>query len=230
MPTPYGAIQCLLMPDDTFAITVSQASSQVLPSCAVNSTTKTPLSTRLKRLHSKGFTPSKEYLEGSPDKQGCVSLDWFSDAVTEAAFKGNPHCQNLVREANRTSWRMRAQIAHGIEVDAVKEVQWQDARIESKRARLAFTQAVQGYIAAHGITDPYFYARRTNEIYQVVMGQPCKELKAARGLGKKDSLRDTLTKDELRSLEFAEELYGRTLAVTGNLNEALTRVFELNRS
>jgi hypothetical protein len=75
-------------------------------------------------------------------------------------------------------------------------------RAHSKRVRRGLTDTLQ----QHGVASRQDFGRITNTGYLCVLGYVARKLKAQRDLGRRGSLRDTLTDSELSAVMFAETL------------------------
>lgn len=80
--------------------------------------------------------------------------------------------------------------------------EWMAKRSMSRATRLGYTDTLQN----HGVTKPGEYAECTNATYRGLFGKRAKELRAERGLKKKEALRDAMDLKELATVSFAEVL------------------------
>jgi hypothetical protein len=78
--------------------------------------------------------------------------------------------------------------------------EWMAKRSMNRSARIGYT----GTLKKHGVEEPQHYAQCTNETYRALFGKGAKELKSAKGLPAKSSLRDAMDIKELVTVSFAE--------------------------
>lgn len=83
-----------------------------------------------------------------------------------------------------------------------KEPEWERNREIGKAARKGYTDEVN----ARGVTESVEYARLTNETYKRLYGKTAAQLKAARGMSKRASLRDGMSTFELAMTAASEAL------------------------
>jgi hypothetical protein len=83
-----------------------------------------------------------------------------------------------------------------------KSDKWIQTRLENKQVRHQFTSTLQ----QHGVSQHFHYAHCTNAINKQVLGGTAKQLKEKKGLAKRASLRDHLSRVEVAALGLAEAL------------------------
>ncbi|MGB3533202.1 MAG: KilA-N domain-containing protein [Microcoleaceae cyanobacterium] len=83
-----------------------------------------------------------------------------------------------------------------------KSDRWIQIRLENKQVRHQFTTTLQ----QHGVSKPFEYANCTNAINKQVLGGTAKQIKEKKGLAKRASLRDHLSRVEVAALGLAEAL------------------------
>lgn len=93
--------------------------------------------------------------------------------------------------------------------DNEEDLQQAEARVRTKRIRIWFA----GVLKSHGVKDKG-YAICTNNIYMRLFGGKASDLKAIRGLAKKDNLRDHFSISELNMTGFTEDLSGKKIKLT----------------
>lgn len=93
------------------------------------------------------------------------------------------------------------------------------ARKESIVARNKFTEALRDTPAGDG-SDPYFYAQRTNMIYEVIFGVNAGQMRL--GL-QTSSIRDTFTEQALSAVSYAEGACVKWIHANNNITETELR-------
>ena len=83
-----------------------------------------------------------------------------------------------------------------------KSDKWIQTRLENKQVRHQLTSTLQ----KHGVSQPFQYANCTNAINKQVLGGTAQQLKEKKGLAKRASLRDNLSRVEVAALGLAEAL------------------------
>jgi hypothetical protein len=212
----------VMFPDGSYGITVSQAATLF----GLNASSR-QASKELQRIHHKEFNASKEYLQGESHAQGTVSLEWFEAAIIEAAIKGNVAAQGFARAAVGNTLQMYLDDAFGIERATKERITWLEVRMAGIVARTSATDALRDALLATGQTPQAFhYIRLTEDLNQAALGFTAAQYKRVHGLETRVNMRERLTKDQLRALEFAEELFVKLLPKSVDWQEALSKTIE----
>lgn len=69
-------------------------------------------------------------------------------------------------------------------------------------------------LARHGVRN-HGYPQCTDATYRGALGRGAKALRAERGLQRKDTIRDYVTTEELKTIEYAEDLARRDIDANG---------------
>lgn len=128
-----------------------------------------------------------------PGKRGAEFRGWAAQIVRERREEeSNP-------ELAYSRGRARAIAAWKRQGKTDQEIQ---SRIEGIEVRHSFTDVLK----AHGVAQPWQYAKITNAIYEELYGQTAAELKQSMGLTKGESLRDKFPRSHGIANSLAEAL------------------------
>jgi hypothetical protein len=186
--------------------------------------TKTKASVSLQRLHSKDFNGTKEYLQGESHSQGVVSLEWFEAAIVEAALRGSPTAQAFVRASVGNTLTMYLDDAFGVERATKERITWREVRMAGIMVRNSATDAIRDHFLALGKqAQAHHYIQATEALNRSALGFTAVEYKKAHGLETKTNMRELLSQKQLKSLDFAEELFARLLRRAGDFKVALNQ-------
>lgn len=214
--------QGVMFPDGSYGITIQQAATVL----GIEAHDKHAAS-NLKRIHSKGYEAHREYVETESRPQGTVSLDWFSEALAEAAFKGNQTAQAFVRACTTTTLEMYLDVAFNVEREAKERVTWNEVRAAGILTRNKATDALRDYMLLIGeVPEAKHYIHLTESLNKAVLGFTAAQYKKAHGLETKTNMRELLNQQQLKALDFAEELFVRLLHRTNDFKVALAQVKE----
>jgi len=203
----------------TTGLTSAQSKISVRPDHAQRS---------LERLLGKDSVFASEYIENNPRTQRTLTIPQFWGVLRKLDRLGNPVASAFIDACGETTLEMYLDVAFGIEKDARERVLWNEMRAAGILARNNATDALRDHLLSIGVTpQAHHYIRLTELLNKAALGFTAQEYKLTYNLPTKTNMRDFLSKEHIKALEFAEELFVRRLNKTNEWTVALQQTVEL---
>jgi hypothetical protein len=191
------AIEGLLLPDGTFAVSISQVIARF-------SIPQKNASRDLKALLGAESGFPKVAWETTNAKINVLTLEQYGELRKQLAIRGNQAALAEVLALSGLSDQQLFSDAFGIKFEQADRLQWVKARAEGKVDRRTLTDAIQDYCLRNECKPTYcqwVYSNVTDIINRGLFGGTAKQLITKR---QADSLRDAFDATELRTLSHAE--------------------------
>ena len=221
----------VMFPDGSYGITIQQAHRVVTEGIDPDETQITVYPTHaqrdLKTLLSMDSPFTKEYVSNNSRSQNVLTLEQFWQVLRKLDRKGNPIATAFIDACGENTLQMYLDDAFGIERATKERITWLEVRMAGIVARTSATDALRDALLATGQTPQAFhYIRLTEDLNQAALGFTAAQYKRVHGLETRVNMRERLTKDQLRALEFAEELFVKLLPKSADWQEALSKTIE----
>jgi hypothetical protein len=222
----FGSItlEGLMLPDGSFAISVSQCSE-------LFQFDKNQASRDLKRILGADFQFDKIASELHPKAVNYITLLQFEKLIILLSAKGNKIALELNLALVGLSLKQVFCDAFGIKFDAEDRQNYLKARMAGIKTRRTLTDEVKDWLKENEITiqhkQTYYYSTVSDMCNEAVLGMVAKEIRIQRNIPEQSKVRDHLTDAELKSIDRIEGTTMR-LMIKKKLNpiEAMQQAIE----
>lgn len=223
--------QGVMFPDGSYGITIQQAHQTLTEGLSQDkshiSIHQNNAQRDLKALLGKENPFIKEHVENHARSQNILSLSQFWQLIRKLDRKGNPRAEAFVDACGETTLEMYLDVAFNVEREAKERVTWNEVRAAGILTRNKATDALRDYMHSIGeVPEAKHYIQLTEALNKAVLGFTAAQYKKAHGLETKTNMRELLNQQQLKALDFAEELFVRLLHRTNDFKVALAQTIE----